>query len=76
MASVMTSSVKSPDSVAEQARSLGAKFVMCAWIPHTGLFNIDNAKKAVDDFNRVGQISKRKGTGFLLPCTWLRVSAP
>ncbi len=56
--------VKSPDSVAAQAKALGAKFVMCAWIPHTSLFNIDNAKKAVEDFNRVGKILKDKGLVF------------
>jgi sugar phosphate isomerase/epimerase len=56
--------VKSPDSVAAQALALGAKFVMCAWIPHASLFNIDNAKKAVEDFNRVGKILKDKGLVF------------
>ena len=56
--------VKSPDSVAAQAKALGAKFVMCAWIPHSSLFNIDNAKKAVEDFNRVGKILKDKGLVF------------
>ena len=56
--------MKFPDSVAEQAKILGAKFVMCAWIPHTAQFNIDNAKKAVEDFNRVGKILKDKGLVF------------
>jgi sugar phosphate isomerase/epimerase len=56
--------VKSPDSVAAQARALGAKYVMCAWIPHASLFNIDNAKKAVEDFNRAGKILKDKGLVF------------
>lgn len=56
--------IKSPDSVAAKAIALGAKFVMCAWIPHTSLFNIDNAKKAVEDFNRVGKILKDKGLVF------------
>ena len=56
--------IKSPDSVAAQAIALGAKFVMCAWIPHAALFNIDNAKKAVEDFNRVGKTLKDKGLVF------------
>jgi len=56
--------INSPDSVATQAKALGAKFVMCAWIPHTALFNIDNAKKAVEDFNRAGKILKDKGLVF------------
>jgi sugar phosphate isomerase/epimerase len=56
--------VKSPDSVAVQAKTLGAKFVMCAWIPHAALFNIENAKKAVEDFNRVGKILRENGLVF------------
>jgi sugar phosphate isomerase/epimerase len=56
--------VKAPDSVARQARILGAKFVMCAWVPHKGLFNIDDAKKAVADFNRVGRVLKENGIVF------------
>src|SRR5688572_20029903 len=40
------------DSVIYRAKALGAKYVMCSWIPHTtGSFNFENAKKAVDDFN-------------------------
>jgi sugar phosphate isomerase/epimerase len=56
--------IKSPDSVAEQAKILGAKFVMCAWVPHAAIFNIENAKKAVEDFNRVGKILREKGLVF------------
>ena len=53
--------VKSPDSVAYTAKKLGAKYVMCAWIPHKGAFTIDNAKKAVEDFNAAGKALKDKG---------------
>jgi sugar phosphate isomerase/epimerase len=56
--------IKSPDSVVRQAKILGAKFVMCAWVPHKGLFNIDDAKKAVEDFNRVGRILRENGLVF------------
>ena len=35
---------------------------MCAWIPHkSGNFNLDNAQKAVEDFNRAGKILKDNG---------------
>lgn len=57
--------VKDPEEVAERARALGAKYVMTAWIPHkTGAFNLENAKKAVEDFNRVGKVLKEKGITF------------
>jgi sugar phosphate isomerase/epimerase len=57
--------VKSPDSVALRAEILGAKYVMCAWIPHgkTGL-TLELAEKAVEDFNRAGQILRKHGLIF------------
>ena len=57
--------VNNTDSVVYRAKALGAKYVMCAWIPHTtGSFNFENAKKAVDDFNRAGKILKDNGLTF------------
>ena len=57
--------VKSPDSVAYKAKLLGAKYVMCAWIPHTkGAFSLDNAKKAVEDFNKAGKVLRDSGLTF------------
>ncbi len=54
--------VKSPDSVAMTAKALGASFVMCSWIPHSrGAFSLDNAKKAVEDFNKAGKVLKEQG---------------
>ena len=46
--------------VAENAKALGASFVRVAWIPHDKAtpFTIEHAKKAVDDFNKVGKILK------------------
>lgn len=50
------------DSVIWRAKIFGAKYVMVSWLPHvTGSFNFDNAKKAVDDFNRAGKILKENG---------------
>jgi sugar phosphate isomerase/epimerase len=43
------------------AKLFGATFVMVAWIPHGKTFTIDDAKKAVDDFNREGKILKDNG---------------
>jgi sugar phosphate isomerase/epimerase len=54
--------VKSPDSVAMQAKALGSKYVMCAWIPHeNGVLTFENAKKAVEDFNKAGKYLKQNG---------------
>ena len=57
--------VRAPDSVVWRAKLLGAKYVMCSWIPHTnGSFNLENAKKAVEDFNKTGKILKENGLTF------------
>jgi sugar phosphate isomerase/epimerase len=54
--------VKYPDSIIYRAKVFGAKYVMCSWIPHTnGSFNLENAKKAVTDFNAAGKILKENG---------------
>ena len=50
------------DSVIYKAKALGAKYVMCAWIPHkTDSFTFENAKKAVEDFNNAGKKLKENG---------------
>jgi sugar phosphate isomerase/epimerase len=56
--------LKSPDSLAEVAQTLGAKYLMCAWIPHKSVLTIDDAKKAVTDFNTIGKVMKQHGITF------------
>jgi len=57
--------VRAPDSVVWKAKILGAKYVMCSWIPHeNGVLSFDNAKKAVEDFNKAGKILKENGLIF------------
>jgi len=56
--------VKDPDAAIKLAKVFGSKFIMVAWIPHGKTFTIDDAKKAVDDFNRVGKILKENGITF------------
>jgi len=57
--------VKDAASIAERTKILGARFLMCSWIPHErGKFNLDNAKKAVEDFNAAGKILKENGITF------------
>lgn len=57
--------VKDPQAAADNAKALGASYLMCAWIPHErGAFNLDNAKKAVTDFNAIGKVLKENGITF------------
>lgn len=57
--------VKDPMDAVNKAKALGASYVMCAWIPHQkGEFNLENAKKAVDEFNRAGKVMKDNGITF------------
>ncbi len=57
--------VKSPEEVAKRAKTLGADYVMVAWIPHQrGNFTLENAKKAVEDFNKAGKVLKENGVTF------------
>jgi sugar phosphate isomerase/epimerase len=57
--------VKNIDSVIYTTKALGAKYVMCSWIPHDKSgFTLENAKKAVEDFNKAGKILKENGITF------------
>lgn len=56
---------KDPTEAIKMARFFGAKYVMVAWIPHGKTFTIEDAKKAVEDFNRVGKILKENDLTFV-----------
>jgi sugar phosphate isomerase/epimerase len=43
------------DEVASNAKSLGAKFVRVAWIPHEGPFTKELADKTIADFSIIGK---------------------
>jgi sugar phosphate isomerase/epimerase len=52
--------------VAGNAKTLGATYVRVAGIPHKGAFTLEEAQKAIDDFNRVGKILKEQyGLSFI-----------
>lgn len=54
-----------PQAVASKAKAMGAKYVVCFWIPHNGTdFTFENAKKAVDIFNSAGKILQENGISF------------
>lgn len=57
--------VKDPMEIVSKAKILGAKYVMAAWIPHdTGNFGLEDAKKAVNDFNTFGKVLADNGITF------------
>ena len=51
-----------PEEVVKKAKSYGATYVMCAWIPHDGNnFDISDTQKAVEVFNKAGKILRDNG---------------
>lgn len=56
---------KDPQAIANKAKALGAKYVMCAWIPHKGNdFTLEDTKKAVEVFNAGGKVLAENGLIF------------
>lgn len=54
-----------PRKVAEEARSYGARFIVCSWIPHEdNKFGVEDVDRATDVFNAAGRIIS--GYGLLL----------
>nr|WP_240469737.1 sugar phosphate isomerase/epimerase [Cyclobacterium sp. SYSU L10401] len=52
--------VNKTQEVAENTKTLGAKFVRVAWIPHEAPFGLSDAEKAIADFNKAGKILKEE----------------
>jgi sugar phosphate isomerase/epimerase len=48
--------VNNTERVAEEARILGASYVRVAWIPHDSPFDIEDAERAISDFETAGRI--------------------
>jgi sugar phosphate isomerase/epimerase len=56
---------KDMEGIIRDAKTMGANYVMVAWIPHKGDdFTIEDAKKAASDFNRWGEKLKASGINF------------
>jgi sugar phosphate isomerase/epimerase len=53
-----------PAAVVREAKTLGASFVACAWIPHEGKFNADVAKRAADVFTGAAKAAQAEGMRF------------
>lgn len=56
--------LKKPETVIENAKTLGASFVRISWIPHTGPMDLTLAQKTVSDFNLFGDKLKANGLTF------------
>ncbi len=51
-----------PQAAVEAAKTFGAKYVVCFWIPHTGdEFTFEDIKKATDVFNKAGKVLRENG---------------
>ena len=48
----------------DQAKTLGASYVIVAWVPHEGPFTVDQAKVAAANFNKWGAALKKEGLKF------------
>lgn len=53
---------KNPQKAINEAKTYGAQYVVCYWIPHQGdTFTVAETQKAVDVFNAAGKIVKAAG---------------
>ena len=50
-----------PIAVAYKAKFFGARFATFYWIPHSGMFDIEKAKEAVDVLNKAGALLAENG---------------
>jgi sugar phosphate isomerase/epimerase len=53
-----------PAAVAREAKTLGARFMACAWIPHQGKLTRDDVMKAADVFTKAGRVARDDGLRF------------
>jgi sugar phosphate isomerase/epimerase len=52
-------------SIINEAKALGARYVVCFWIPHKeGVFTMTEVDNAAEVFNRAGKILKENGLQF------------
>ena len=52
------------DKLIKQAKTLGASYIMTAWIPHGKTFEFEDARKAVEVFNKAGKTLRDNGLTF------------
>jgi sugar phosphate isomerase/epimerase len=52
------------ESIAQEAKTLGLKYVGCAWIPHEGKFNETKCREVIATFNHAGEALAKHGLKF------------
>lgn len=53
---------KDPQKVVDNAKAFGAKYVMCAWVPHKeGDFTMEEINRAIKVFNSAGKVLAENG---------------
>lgn len=57
-----------PESVAQEAKTLGLKFAGVAWIPHKDAFDEAECRDAANTFNKAGAILAAHGIQFFYHC--------
>ena len=56
---------KNPQAAIDEAKTFGAKYIVCFWIPHNGTeFSITDIKKAIDVFTTTGKKIHDAGLSF------------
>lgn len=56
---------KNPQAAIDEAKTFGAKYIVCFWIPHNGdEFTIDDINKAIDVFTTAGKLIHENGLSF------------
>lgn len=52
----------SPETVLQRAKTYGAKYAVCFWIPHNGTdFTLADTEKAIEVFNTAGKLFESEG---------------
>lgn len=52
------------ERIIEEAQTLGASYVRVGSIPHQSPFTVEDADRAIEDFNRVGRVLSENGLTF------------
>ncbi len=55
---------KDAQGALKEAKALGAKHLVCPWVPHEGILTRDVALQAADVFNATGKAAKAEGVRF------------
>jgi len=57
---------KNPEQVIKEAKALGLEYAGVAWLPHEGDFDEAECRKAIEVFNRAGELFAKEGIKIFL----------